>query len=247
VTEPKTAVYDAYGRLAALSSDPNIVSGRYGFQAGSEQAIAADVLAKLRPGPDSSLLEIGCGSGLLLHRLAPHVAEAVGLDHPACLARARLLVPENVTLVEGSWPDTTLDRTFDRILTYSVIHCLIDESSVVNFIDAAVGSLAPGGWCLIGDVPNPDAAARFASTATGRQVTAEHRRRVAESRSEDDQIRDSVLVNAMGDGSFLGDLFVSSTITRLRAAGLESYVLPQPRSLPFGFTREDLLIHRRST
>lgn len=209
-----------------------LAAGRYAFQTDAETRIAADVLAKLQPLPTSRFLDIGCGPGLLIEAIEPHVGSYVGIDSPDQIQIARR-VSRSAELVSGDFLKTDFAGSFDRILIYSVIHCLPDFEAVLTFVSKSVGLLAIGGRLLIGDIPNFDTKTKFLASSAGAEFHSRwsQANKVAPARSE----------NVIG--SFT-DAQVMAMIARFRLSGLLSYVLPQPPDLPFGHTREDLLIVR---
>src|SRR5262245_11952304 len=92
--------FEAFGAAAASLSDPTVSAGRHSFQRDAEGRIASDVAVKLALAPSDRLLEVGCGTGIVLRPLAARVSAAVGVDHDAVLA-AFAPVPDNVALVGG--------------------------------------------------------------------------------------------------------------------------------------------------
>ncbi len=239
--------YQAYGEAARVLSTPTLIAGRHRFHGDVEPLILADVEAKLRPEREHRLLEIGCGVGVLLTPLAGRVAAAVGVDHPSCVGRYRALgVPANVTLHAGRWPDAKPAGTFDRILVYSVLQCVADADAATRFIDAALEALAPDGLLLLGDIPNADAGRRFHASGAARRVDAEYRERQSASSDDESQRQAEVFSHVATRPGFLDDRFVLALLERMRAQGREADVLPQPRDLPFSYTREDVLAWRRA-
>ena len=64
-------------------------------------------------GPQSKVLDLGCGAGFTLCRLAPNVGEIWGVDldpelMSACRARVKALEVENVRLILGDTPDSAV-------------------------------------------------------------------------------------------------------------------------------------------
>jgi 2-polyprenyl-3-methyl-5-hydroxy-6-metoxy-1,4-benzoquinol methylase len=235
---------DAFGRLAQEVAHPTVAAGRHAFQAADEARIVPDVASKLDVQPDHTLLEVGCGTGNLLLPLARQVREATGLDHSGCIDRMRRQrLPGNVKLVQGTWPETQLGQLFDRILVYSVVHYLLDVEEAMVFIDACVASLTPNGRLLVGDLPNRSKSARFVATNAG-QKFQDHWRDQINQDGEDDAVQKRIFRDLSGGGSFIDDEFVFSLLLRWRDEAHETYLLPQPNDLPFGHTREDVLIHR---
>lgn len=235
---------EAFAELAHAVMNRTVAAGRHAFQADAEARIIPDIAEKLRLEPDHALLEIGCGTGNLLIPLAGLVTEVVGLDHAGCIDRLRReSLPANVSLLAGTWPGTHVERTFDRVLAYSVLHYLPSIEAATGFVDGCVSALAPGGWLLLGDLPNRSKLVRFRATQTGREFERRWRTLV-EQDGEEDAARDRIFGRVAPGGEFIDDAFVAALLTRWRDSEHEAYVLPQPENLPFAFTREDVLIRR---
>lgn len=216
------------------------IAGRYAFQAVAERLILPDVLAKLEIQPVDRLLEIGCGPGNLLIPLAYFVAQAVGIDNAAAINRlnARAPLAENLKGVAGNFLDVTLtDHSFNKILTYSVLHYLTSCDEVFRFIDKALAHCIPGGRLLLGDLPNRDRKVRFANSPEGKRIRLEWETKVKNSTGHpfDQFPPDTQLVT-------IDDALIIKIIQRYRQQGHEVFLLPQPSGLPFSGSREDILI-----
>ncbi len=237
------AQFEEYARLAREGIDPTLVAGRYGIQKRAEGLMVADVADKLQLGPDDRLLEIGCGPGNLLIPLSFMVQSATGLDHPeVCRYLRSRFGDQRIETIGCNFFDYApdADTVFDKVLIYSVMNTLADLDEAVAFVDKAVGLIAPGGRLLLGDIANVDRKARFLASASGTAFEAEWN--AALSASPESVVKSDVLgsetVFRPSDG------FVLSLMTRYRERGFDTYLLPQPPNLPFGNTREDLLITR---
>jgi ubiquinone/menaquinone biosynthesis C-methylase UbiE len=113
--------------------------------------------------PGRRALELGCGTGIFLEKVAPAGARIVGLDLSADLlakARARLVAAPNVVLHRGNaeqMPYAT--SSFDTVYGSSVLHHLD--------LDRALGEvfrvLRPGGRCVFTEpnILNPQVAVMF--------------------------------------------------------------------------------------
>jgi len=113
--------------------------------------------------PGRRALELGCGTGIFLEKVAPAGARIVGLDLSADLlarARARLVAAPNVVLHRGDaerMPYAT--SSFDTVYGSSVLHHLD--------LDRALGEvfrvLRPGGRCVFAEpnILNPQVAIMF--------------------------------------------------------------------------------------
>lgn len=91
-------------------------------------------------------LDVGCGSGNLLCRLAERFSHVVGVDADSTmtsLARAATSSLPNVEVVHGEFPFD--DETYDFVSIVAVLHHL----PLVEGIDAARAAVAPGGRLAI--------------------------------------------------------------------------------------------------
>jgi SAM-dependent methyltransferase len=230
--------YGLWARSGGLS--PTVMAGRYQVQAEAEKLILPDVLAKMGLGPADDVIDIGCGSGLLLIPLSGLVHTVTGVDHRDvidCLQR-RFSAP-SVTFIGGNFLELNIDRKFSAAIAYGVVNymCTIDE--LYAFVDKATDLLAPNGRLLIGDIPNQDRKRRFLSTDAGRLFDERWRKQMAE-------VRQPALPSGSVDRDLLiySDKIVIELVLRLRRNGFNAYVLPQPPELPFGWSREDILVTR---
>ena len=107
------------------------------------------------------LLEIGCGTGLLLHRVAPACASYCGTDLSASvLAQLRRHVGPatfphcDVKLLQrpaDQLADVLL-RQYDTVVINSVVQYFPSPDYLAKVVGEVIGSVAPGGKIFIGDV-----------------------------------------------------------------------------------------------
>lgn len=100
--------------------------------------------------PNSSVLEAGCGTGLILNRLAPHAARAVGVD----LSAGMLSYAAKRQLQVVQAPVTNLpfaDATFDVVYSCKV---LAHVENIQKAMQEMARVLKPGG-VLITEFYNP--------------------------------------------------------------------------------------------
>ncbi|WP_062148764.1 non-ribosomal peptide synthetase [Beggiatoa leptomitoformis] len=124
----------------------------------SIEQIVARVLA-LKP---QHVLEIGCGAGLLLTRIAPHCQSYIGADYSATaiayVEKLRRTIGglENVTLLHRSADNFTdlAPASQDVILINSVIQSFPDTDYLLTVVTGALKLLRAGGALIIGDVVN---------------------------------------------------------------------------------------------
>ena len=159
------------------------------------------------------------------------MAASVGIDCETQIDMAR--DNSSARLIAGDFRQIALNETFDRILIYSVVHTLRDHDAIKSFIDKAAELLAPGGRLLVGDIPNSDTKATYLATPTGKRMREDWAMMVL----------DTPKPAAFGDGiGALSSLDIFGLMYHFRQRGFSTYLLPQPPDLPFGNTREDILI-----
>jgi amino acid adenylation domain-containing protein len=117
-----------------------------------------DRILSLKP---RRVLELGCGTGLLLFRIAPHCAEYCGTDFsPSALDHIR----RQLTIPGRELPQVTLRRafaddwgglgpsTFDAVILNSVIQYFPNIDYLLRVLQQALQAVEPGGFIFLGDV-----------------------------------------------------------------------------------------------
>lgn len=108
-----------------------------------------------------SVLDLGCGTGLVLHAVAPHCQRYWGTDFSAvALGRLRRTVadserfPGDVQLHECAADQLARlpEQRFDVVLLNSVVQYFPDEEYLARVIAGALDRLTPEGAVVIGDV-----------------------------------------------------------------------------------------------
>ncbi len=109
------------------------------------------------------VLEIGCGSGLLLFEIAPICQKYLAVD---VSQRALGYVREQLERQGSSWPQVTLlhraaheldeveQESFDTVILNAVAHYFPSLEYLLQIIGVAVGVVADGGSIFIGGVRN---------------------------------------------------------------------------------------------
>lgn len=111
----------------------------------------------LHPG---QVLEIGCGTGLLLLRIAPSCKQYVATDFsPAVLQRIREQfahggVWDAVMLLERAADnfENLEAKSFDTVVLNSVVQYFPSAGYLTRVLEQAIGLLKPGGRIFVGDV-----------------------------------------------------------------------------------------------
>ena len=128
-----------------------------------EMAAWADAaFAQVRRPAPATVLDLGCGTGMVLVRAAAAGMEVTGTDASARvlgalaarLAADPLIDDARVRLVEAFADDLTAvaGETVDLVVVNSVVQYFPDAEYLGRVLDGALGRLRPGGHLLVGDV-----------------------------------------------------------------------------------------------
>ncbi|WP_265500757.1 SAM-dependent methyltransferase [Paracoccus beibuensis] len=148
-----------------------------------EQAKYDATLDAIGHGPFHDALEIGCGNGTLLARLAPRCRSLTGLDCiPAAVALARQAVATHphVTVLEACVPDDLPDGHFDLVVLSEVLYFLTlpDIGRLAAWLQARTSRLVCVNW--LGDtgesLDGNDAIAALQQALTCTFGSVEHER-----------------------------------------------------------------------
>ena len=238
-----------YEKFRELARDKSIsVYKKIGFpdsyRENTEDLIFMDILSKvpkLAEKKHLNILDIGPGcSGL--QKYISSICEKNG--HTLLLADC----PEMLELIEnknytrkypGFFPDTFEDikrdsQGIDVIICYSTFQYVFAESNMWHFLDCVINLMNIGGETLIGDIPNISKRKRFFASETGVRfhqnfMNTKEVPHVPFNCSEPDKIDDSVLL---------------AMVMRCQYFGLDAYVVPQAKGLPFANRRDDLIIRK---
>jgi hypothetical protein len=213
------------------------------YRQGKAAIILEDIISKLSPlrQRGKKVLDVGAGCSdlpiALMEYCADHDHSLVLVDSEEMLSP--LPVISAASKIVGSFPScikaiTSVHERYDAILVYSVAQYVFVEASLWGFIDSLVELLAEGGCLLIGDIPNVSKRKRFLVSEQGRAFHAEHFDPVHPPRVDFNQL----------ERGLMDDAVVLSVVARMRAAGLDAYIVPQAPDLPMANRREDILICR---
>ncbi|HEX6292328.1 MAG TPA: amino acid adenylation domain-containing protein [Herpetosiphonaceae bacterium] len=116
-------------------------------------------VARVRSLRPRRILEIGCGTGLLLHRLAPDCACYIGTDISAVALEtlsqqvaARGLTQVALHQRPADDLDGLADSAFDVVILNSVVQYFPGVEYLVGVLENAARVVAPGGHIFVGDV-----------------------------------------------------------------------------------------------
>lgn len=232
----------SYGDKASDLESTINVSGRYSFQERAAKLILMDVVRKLSLDSSDSLLDIGCNVGDITIPISFICKKVTGIDGEKVIERTRSRTKEikNIDYLVGEFLSLCIPEQYECVLAYSVLHYVPTFEKQVEFVMKMASCLKPGGRALIGDIPNVSLKARFSASNEGKIVDEHYKENMNNLTAEDQYLLNSEQMS----GKTLNDEDIMRIMLELRTAGYEAYLLPQRHDLPFGCTREDILIRR---
>ena len=177
---------------------------------------------------NANILDIGCGCSYFTNFLIDYSVSKHNnlflLDSEEVLMNINT-PSNNVTKIPGKFPmsNTLLNNLVgkvDLIVLNSVIHHVLLDNNLFNFIGSTIKYLDNFGIIYIGDLPN--------SSMQNRQL---------DNYQETDYKRHSI----QGDGR-LNDSIILSLVSYFRGFGFNVYLMPKPQPYKFSKSREDLII-----
>ncbi len=119
--------------------EPTLYDTKLGFNTGFGQ----DLVELLAPRPGETILDLGCGTGDLAHRIAARGATVIGIDRsPTMLGRAREKYP-SIEFVQADGQNFAFPpATFDAVFSNAALHWMKDAAGVVACV---WNVLKPGG------------------------------------------------------------------------------------------------------
>lgn len=146
------------------------------------------------------VLEIGCGTGLILFRVAPGCDRYVGVDFAQSgldgIARQLEKQPiVGVELMQADASDFSVEEEeFDAIVLNSVAQYFPSARYMVSVLERAIRALAPGGAIFIGDVRSRPLLRAFHASVVLRRAPANTSRQELLEQIEQRVARDAELV-----------------------------------------------------
>ena len=124
------------------------------FWTGGEEVLERTMsVVGLAPGPDETVLDIGCGVGRMTRALSKRVAHVIGLDVSSeMLARARDANADydNIEWVHGDGSSLAgiADASVDGCYSFVVFQHLPRAEMTLGYVREMARVLRPGGWAL---------------------------------------------------------------------------------------------------
>ncbi len=134
--------------------------------------VLAKVKGMIKMGEQTSILDIGIGTGALTHELYKQNAQIVGLDFSQKMLDLAAEKMPKATFIQHDFseelPLEIQTQKFDYIVSSYAVHHLEDDAKVI-FIKKLQSILSEGGRIIIADISFPDATAQEAcKEAAGR-------------------------------------------------------------------------------
>lgn len=234
--------YEAF-RQKAKDSDLSIYE-KIGFpntyRADFEKNIFLNIKDKLLLDDENkTIIDIGCGCSEIPYMLA---SLSKNKKHRLVLCDSKEMfsnIPDIKAYdkIEGRFPlniekfEKYMHKA-DAVIVYSVLHSVIADANIYEFIDNLLELLADGGRLFLADIPNLSKRNRFFSSNNGKKF---HKKFM--NTSKDPEIELLKIPHGHID-----DGIIFSILQRYRNAGFDTYIFPQPNSLPMANRREDILI-----
>jgi 2-polyprenyl-3-methyl-5-hydroxy-6-metoxy-1,4-benzoquinol methylase len=213
------------------------------YRKGVESLIFNDISMKSNLDNAKYVLDIGCGCSQLVEYFITNTnlkhQNLFLVDSKEMIENIdKNIINSKINLIYGKFPDKDVlsqlhNNSFDVIIVYSVIQYVFIDQSIYNFIHECLKLLNSGGRLLLGDIPNFQSRERFLNSDKGKYFLLQSpptNNAINLHHENEERIDDSV---------------VMSILIRFRQFGCETYLLPQPESLPFSNRREDILIIKR--
>ena len=148
----------------ANSSDPALSTVRPpGTTMADLNRVAQSIRRNLKLKNGSSLLDIGCGNGLLSSHFLSECSRYVGIDYSSdCLDvfKLRLVELDSRTKIELIDIDATTTfpdiGKFDRVLAYASFHYVESEQEATDTLLRLISCVKKDGYLLLGNLPLTD-------------------------------------------------------------------------------------------
>src|SRR5690242_19733480 len=116
--------------------DPELYEARHAFV----WRFGEGVIELLDPKPGEHILDVGCGTGQLTHKIAERGATVVGLDaSPEMIGQARQNYPQ-LKFALGDGAHMTFDNEFDAVFSNAALHWILDASGAARSMYRALRS-----------------------------------------------------------------------------------------------------------
>jgi SAM-dependent methyltransferase len=228
----------------------SISSSRYSFQKKYYPGILKGILKKLKINEKDIFLDIGCGLGLFLIPISFFCKESYGIDHKNFISQIKEYFKffESRKLICGNFLNKKINKKFDKILVFSVLHYMKNSNEFYKFIFKSISLLKKKGKILLGDVPVEEYEISYYNSHEGKEAIKrlEFEKKNLIRQKFFFSISD-YLVNRKKDNQLIKiNLFlINKLIKKLRYKKYKLQIFRHNKNNIFGNSRVDLLITKK--
>jgi 2-polyprenyl-3-methyl-5-hydroxy-6-metoxy-1,4-benzoquinol methylase len=223
------------------------ISGRYSFQVNEQKNTINNVISIINPKSTDNILDIGSGIGNMSIPISYLCNSVTCIDSEKLNNEVKKRNISNIKFYSGDFIELKIEEKFDKIIVYSVLHCL-NQKDLYNFIDKCLGLLNINGIILFGDIPNSDKKKLYINKyqTEEEKITWE----TLMTRENNNFVINHELENKCVDFNnkrveFNNDSFFD-LIKYIRNKEFNCYNQPQHDNLCFNKTREDIIVRNYS-
>ena len=251
-----------YDTLAQKEPNEVCASGRHSLVGRRViRQIESDATHKLRLSSTDTLLDLGCGTGLISVNLSKKVSDMVGLDFGReVLLRAKdnfVVGNDNIAFIQADITALPFrNEVFSKVLCYSVVHYLNDYEEFREALLEMARVCRPGGLVLVGDIPEKNKKELWVKGGRRKgELMVPYLTRKLRGKIVQQKYRVSVLLDErrrsklnISSPQAAGISYDTENILRICAEiGVKGCILDQPGSLPLGHTHVDLVLEKEPT
>lgn len=207
--------------------------------------IIKDICSKIPLNKNDTVLDVGCGTGLLAIPLAQRCKQVYALDAGQRLLdkakeNGKKMKVTNVSFLKGRATNLPFqDNFFDKVIMYSVIHYLENEREIRKCVQELIRVCKSKGYILIGDIPEKKAKEEFNTRKmTNRElkILEEFKRK---RKQYDELFEEKVTIKPARNKLTIDRNFL---IKIAQKEGRLAKIYKQDIRQPFSLTRRDLVI-----
>ena len=221
----------------------SLASGRSGWMKSKLKFIVKDISLKLILSKSDDVLDVGCGDARILNQIKPLVKSVTGIDHHLIIKKLKKKY-KKIKFISGDIKKdhSKINKKFNKILLYSVIHYFKDKKEVLKIIKILLSKLNSSGMLLIGDVPNKNMKKRFKKTNEYKKINGQWIRNLRKKFQKEKNF----LKNIIKDKNLvlIDDKFIFKLFKMYNNKKYECYILNQNNLLLQNNTRLDILIKK---
>ena len=130
-------------------------------------------------------------------------------------------------------------KKFNKVLAYSLIHYMKDKNQLKKFIKKLLDLTSSNGIILIGEIPNISMKKRFLKSKIGKEINKKFLHNL-------NKLKQKYTSQFNYNEKFIQiyDKEIRFMINYCNQIGVDAYVLPIKKGLPFSYTRVNLLIKK---